>query len=238
MESFVKKQRVLHTNDENSDENADDIENLPSRHKQPHPPSKESPSAALAHMVNNLKSGRGNFVAGTARQKRKDRNSPFAAVNIDRIGDDLIRGCETEGNIFKLRALKSAMQNHILYQLSLLLLLENELKSEKLFAEQIRKESADGESLISLLSDLKKGEAELEKGERKQSISKKQKQNVGQFGASIGKLCGISSASVENDEHYVRFCTPYLKSVKTTLIILHDVYILLLLLICHDVDDF
>jgi hypothetical protein len=128
------------------------------------------------------------------------------------------------------------MQNHILYQLSLILLLENELKSEKLFAEQIRKESADGESLISLLSDLKKGEAELEKGGRKQSISKKQ--NVGQFGASIGKLCGISSASVENDEHYVRFCTPYLKSVKTTLIILHDVYILLLLLICHDVDDF
>mmetsp|Transcript_12804 Transcript_12804/g.20886 ORF Transcript_12804/g.20886 Transcript_12804/m.20886 type:complete len:668 (+) Transcript_12804:129-2132(+) len=217
MDSFVKKQNIIPSNDENADENVEDGD---TKRRQPHPPPKEAPSAALLHLANSVK-GRGNFVAGTARQKRKERNSPFAAINIDRIGDDLVRGCETEGNTCKLRALKAAMQNHILVQLSFILMMESELNSEKLVTEEARSKTSEGEILVSSASGSRGGSRAEGAGSSgtdakrgaSANVSKKQKSG-GEFGQNMGKLLGLTSANIAHDENFVRYTKDYVNALK------------------------
>ena len=229
VDSFVKKQKIFPSSDENTGDNTDPQQlNDPSAAKplQPRPPSKEAPSLSMANLTAKLM-GRTNMVGGTARQRRKERNSVFSAVNIDRIGEDLLRGCETEGNTSKLRALKQAMRHHVLYQLSFILMLENELNGEKKVCEQRRKESLEESVLHSLLSEderrVSRGsvsavELEVEEREKEEEGGRLHSRvsttaagppttrtaaGGGQFGQNLGKLCGLSSADIKNDENYL-----------------------------------
>lgn len=220
VDSFVKKQKIF--SDENISENADHLSD-PSAVKplQPKPPSKENPSAMLNLGANLM--GRANLVGSTARQRRKERNSVFSSVNIDRIGEDLIRGCETEGNTSKLRALKQAMRHHVLYQLSFILMLENELSGEKEVCERIRKESWEESVLNSMLNGETPSSTSVE--EEAQYPSRmgtahannrinNRKTADGQFGQNLGKLCRLSSSDITNAENFLSSGNLYVNSVS------------------------
>lgn len=196
VESFVKKQKIFPSGDEQHTDEKPDNNAAPGTNPslQPRPPSNEPPSRGMATVMAGLSSNRGNFVGTSARQRRKERSSPFSAINIDRIGEDLIRGCETEGNTSKLRALKAAMQSHLLYQLSIILMVENELRSEKLIVKRTDNESSTEGALHAGEDDVRRNRVEGAGG---------------QFGQALGKLCSLRTADIANDENYLVFSRQY-----------------------------
>ena len=203
VDAFVKKQKIFPAKDENSNENTDQDSPVD---MQPKPPSSEIPTAVLNNLTNNLM-GRGNFLGGTARQRRKERGSLFSSVNIDRIGEELIRACETEGNTSKLRALKQSMKNHVLYQISLILLLEHELNSEALSPEQLQKEYDECNDLNS------RQEGRDSDPTRGRGKGFSRAMTGGQFGQNLGKLCGLTAAESKNQEGYITPANSYIELV-------------------------
>jgi hypothetical protein len=220
VDAFVKNHKIFPSTDKNASENTEGNEHGVGKPLTPKPPSKEAPSSALpASLLGaNVSGGRGTVVGSTARQrkKEKERNSAISSVNIiDSIGEDLIRGCETEGNTSKLRALKQAMQHHILYQVSFILMLENELNDEQLVDDQVKRKGAVEEEEESvLLHSLASEEVALRKGPATDN-----KNPAAQFGQSLGKLCGLKSADIKNNEDYLASGSLYLDLVSAMTLI-------------------
>lgn len=204
--SFVKKQRLFNTKDEIGGGSTDGEQNSNCNVKNPVPP-KEPPSSSVPPNLLNA-AGRGNMVGTMARQKRKDRASPWSAVNVDRIGDDLIRGCEVEGVNCKLKSLKQALQSHLLYQLCLILFLEKELRSEKY---------GDGntDSMCNQREDIDANNnvEEVNYKATVETSKSKKKNSVGQ----CAKLCAINNEALKNDDSYIQYGSHYIKELCTEL---------------------
>lgn len=113
----------------NNNNNHNHNNNLP---MSPHAPinnklTPKPPATPLLSSSNNISPRVGNLITMTAASKRKIRGTQSAVLNLDDICDELLTVCQLEGKKYRLETLKKMLQSHIIYQISLLSLIKNDL---------------------------------------------------------------------------------------------------------------
>lgn len=88
----------------------------------------------------------------TARDRRSLRGKHIENKGIEKCGDDVLRHCADEGKLAHLKALKSGLESHVLYQEAVLLVARNVLLTQKSIKTEV-KSDIGAESTTSTLAN-------------------------------------------------------------------------------------